>query len=227
MTGAYAGILNGGSSVTPYGLVSLKLQGEDEPLFGQGGGIGERVISERAAHALTYMMTQVIERAPAPAPGWTGARRRARPAPPTRPAMPGSSALPPIMWWASGWAMTTTPPLTGVTGGGLPAEIWHEVMVRINKGLPATPLQTEIPVSRYTGGAEAAYTRYVAAIGRKPAPMLADYAADIAAGPCPCRHRCRRRLQGFIVFSSQGRADVSGKRRRPAARPRARALARR
>jgi membrane peptidoglycan carboxypeptidase len=24
--------------------------------------------------------------------------------------------------------MTTTRPLTGVTGGGLPAEIWHEVM---------------------------------------------------------------------------------------------------
>jgi penicillin-binding protein 1A len=28
MTGAYAGILNGGSSVTPYGLVALKLQGD-------------------------------------------------------------------------------------------------------------------------------------------------------------------------------------------------------
>ncbi|GAB1361880.1 hypothetical protein MASR1M32_11160 [Rhodobacter sp.] len=62
MTGAYAGILNGGSSVTPYGLVSLKLQHDDEELFGQGGGIGERVISETAAHALIYMMTQVIER---------------------------------------------------------------------------------------------------------------------------------------------------------------------
>ncbi len=30
MTGAYAGILNGGSSVQPYGLVELRLQGDDD-----------------------------------------------------------------------------------------------------------------------------------------------------------------------------------------------------
>jgi penicillin-binding protein 1A len=40
-------------------------------------------------------------------------------------------------------------PLTGVTGGGLPAEIWHEVMVRVNEGLPAKPLTKEIPESTY------------------------------------------------------------------------------
>ena len=43
MTGAFAGILNGGSSVTPYGLNALKLKGMDEPLFGAGGGIDERL----------------------------------------------------------------------------------------------------------------------------------------------------------------------------------------
>jgi membrane peptidoglycan carboxypeptidase len=31
MTGAYAGILNGGSAVTPYGLLDLTLQGEEGP----------------------------------------------------------------------------------------------------------------------------------------------------------------------------------------------------
>jgi penicillin-binding protein 1A len=36
-------------------------------------------------------------------------------------------------------------PLTGVTGGGLPAEIWHEVMVRVHQGLPATPLPMRRP----------------------------------------------------------------------------------
>ena len=40
-------------------------------------------------------------------------------------------------------------PLTGVTGGGLPAEIWHEVMVRINEGVDASPLLTEIPDETY------------------------------------------------------------------------------
>ena len=36
-------------------------------------------------------------------------------------------------------------PLTGVTGGGLPAEIWHEVMARIEADAPATPLPMMSP----------------------------------------------------------------------------------
>jgi penicillin-binding protein 1A len=32
-------------------------------------------------------------------------------------------------------------PLKGVTGGGIPAEIWHEVMTRISADLQPTPLQ--------------------------------------------------------------------------------------
>ena len=39
-------------------------------------------------------------------------------------------------------------PLTGVTGGGLPAEIWHEVMVRVEDGLPARPLPMIVPEAR-------------------------------------------------------------------------------
>ena len=31
-------------------------------------------------------------------------------------------------------------PLTGVTGGGLPAEIWRETMIRVHEGVPAKPL---------------------------------------------------------------------------------------
>jgi penicillin-binding protein 1A len=31
-------------------------------------------------------------------------------------------------------------PLTGVTGGGLPADIWRETMQRIHEDLPARPL---------------------------------------------------------------------------------------
>lgn len=60
MTGAFAGILNGGSSVTPYGLVDLRLRGDAEPLMGSGGGIGERVIQESAAGQLIYMMEKVV-----------------------------------------------------------------------------------------------------------------------------------------------------------------------
>ena len=68
--------------------------------------------------------------------------------------------------------MTTTRPLTGVTGGGLPAEIWHEVMVRVNEGLPAKPLTKEIPESTYApvgeGTGEGAVARRGCALFRRP-----------------------------------------------------------
>ncbi len=149
MTGAFAGILNGGSSVTPYGLNALKLKGMDEPLFGAGGGIGERVISEKAAHALTYMMTEVLNSGTGgrarlddrEAAGKTGTTTSARDA-----WFVGFTADYVVGVWMG---YDDNRPLTGVTGGGLPAEIWHEVMVRINEGLPAKPLVKEIPDSTY------------------------------------------------------------------------------
>ena len=35
--------------------------------------------------------------------------------------------------------------LTGVTGGGLPADIWRETMVRVHDGLPLAPLAMQVP----------------------------------------------------------------------------------
>ncbi len=148
MTGAYAGILNGGSSVTPYGLVELRLLGEDESLMGSGGGIDERVIQESSARELTYMMTQVLERG-------TGSRARL----PDREAAgkTGTTQAARDAWFlgftadyvAGVWmGYDDNTPLTGVTGGGLPAEIWHETMLRVHKGLPAKPLPMLRPAPR-------------------------------------------------------------------------------
>ena len=47
--------------------------------------------------------------------------------------------------------------------------------------------------------AENAYVRYVAAIGRKPAPMVADFAAQIASGHVHVAVGGDGRLQGFVV----------------------------
>ena len=38
-------------------------------------------------------------------------------------------------------------PLTGVTGGGLPTDIWREVMSRVHEGLPVKPLPMQDPSS--------------------------------------------------------------------------------
>src|SRR6056297_1347846 len=148
MTGAYAGILNGGSSVTPYGLKELRLLGDDVPLMGTGGGIGERVIQEPAARELIYMMHQVVH-------GGTGNRAKL----PDREAAgkTGTTQAARDAWFlgftadyvAGVWmGYDDNTPLTGVTGGGLPAEIWHETMVRVHEGVPPKPLPMLRPAPR-------------------------------------------------------------------------------
>ncbi|MHC6226226.1 GNAT family N-acetyltransferase [Pseudomonas sp. X10] len=48
--------------------------------------------------------------------------------------------------------------------------------------------------------AEQAYARYVPMIGRKPAPMIADFIAQIAAGLVYVATDDQAGFQGFIVF---------------------------
>ena len=145
MTGAYAGILNGGSAVTPYGLVELKIKGDDTPLIAQTGGIGERVISEKAARELVWMMTKVVTEGSGRAAslpdrevaGKTGTTQAARDA------------------WFIGFTgdyvtgvwlgYDDNTPLKGTTGGGIPAQIWHEVMVQVSKGSEPVPLPKADP----------------------------------------------------------------------------------
>ncbi|NSX54429.1 transglycosylase domain-containing protein [Parasulfitobacter algicola] len=146
MTGAYAGILNGGSSVTPYGLVQLRLKGDNEPLMDNAeGGIGERVISERAAADLIFMMNQVVE---------NGTGRRAALDGRQVAGKTGTTTALRDAWFigfsadyvAGVWmGYDDNTPLRGVTGGGLPAEIWHETMKRVHAGLPANPLPMSNP----------------------------------------------------------------------------------
>lgn len=140
MTGAYAGILNGGSAVTPYGLIDLRLIGDTEPMMGQGGGIRERVISEYAAQQLTYMMAQAVAQG-------TGQRAQL----PDRPVAgkTGTTTSARDAWFigftadyvAGVWmGYDDNSPLSGVTGGGLPAEIWRLTMEEVHEGIPPRPL---------------------------------------------------------------------------------------
>ena len=159
MTAAYAGILNGGSSVEPYGLTELRLMGDDGALIGQSGGIGERVISVRAARDLTWMMYRVVE---------DGTGRRARLEGREVAGKSGTTNSARDAWFigfsadyvAGVWmGYDDNTPLTGVTGGGLPAEIWHETMARVHEGLPARGLPMDRPVeapARIAGGSGSA-----------------------------------------------------------------------
>jgi membrane peptidoglycan carboxypeptidase len=147
MTGAYAGILNGGTSVSPYGLIELSLQGDAEPLMGKSGGLGERVISENAARQLVYMMNQVAE---------TGSGRRALLPDRKIGAKTGTTSAARDAWFigytadyvAGVWmGYDDNSKLTGVTGGGLPAEIWRETMLKVIEGTEPRPLPMIDPVA--------------------------------------------------------------------------------
>ena len=171
MSGAYAGILNGGTSVTPYGLVELRLQGEQEVLLGATGGYGQRVVSEEAAQYLTYMMSRVIENGTgtrARIPGWQAAGKT------------GTTQAARDAWFlgftadyvAGVWmGNDDNTPLVGVTGGGLPAEIWREVMVRVHAGLQPKPLPMLIPEPKLPPGGGYAPSPSVMADGQSPAPV--------------------------------------------------------
>ncbi len=148
MTGAYAGILNGGSSVTPYGLTELRLKDQAEAIIGAAGGIGERVISQEAAQQLTWMMSNVVEE---------GTGMRARLEGRQVAGKTGTTSEARDAWFIGftgdyvtgvwmGYDDNTN--MAGVTGGGMPAEIWHEVMVRVEEGLPPKPLPMIVPQAR-------------------------------------------------------------------------------
>ena len=153
MTAAYAGILNGGSSVRAYGFTSLRLVADSEPLMGIGGGIGTRVISEEAAGKLTWMMTQVLE-----APHGTG--RRARLSDGRQAAGKTGTTQAARDAWFVGFTADyvvgvwmgndDNAPLVGVTGGGLPAEIWRATMERIHEGIPQRSLPMIVPARPQT-----------------------------------------------------------------------------
>jgi len=148
MTGAYAGILGGGRRVRPYGMRALKLKADGATLMAGGAAAPTPVLDERTAGELMWMMTQVVE-------AGTGGRARL----PDRQAAgkTGTTSAARDAWFigftadyvAGVWmGYDDNTPLTGTTGGGLPAEIWREVMVRVHEGVEPKPLPLRAPERR-------------------------------------------------------------------------------
>jgi membrane peptidoglycan carboxypeptidase len=118
--------------------------------MGAGGGIGERVIQEAAAMQLIFLMQQVVlsgtgRRAAIPnleVAGKTGTTQAARDA-----WFIGFTAD----YVAGVWmGYDDNTPLKGVTGGGLPADIWKETMARIHENDAPKPLPIDLSNERLT-----------------------------------------------------------------------------
>src|SRR5690606_15734539 len=179
MTGAYAGIRNGGTAVSPYGLVELRIKGDDQALIGQVGGMGQRVISQKAARELIGMMQQVIENG-------TGGRARLA----GRPAAgkTGTTSSYRDAWFIGFTGQYVTgvwmgyddnTPLKGVTGGGLPAEVWQAVMNEIHEGLPVEPL------GNFAFDPDSAVPQVVSTTGDGAADPLAAALSEALGQPSP------------------------------------------
>jgi 1A family penicillin-binding protein len=145
LAGAYATIANGGRLAAPYGVTAIRLRGDERPIDRGPAGAGEQVISGRTAGMLTWMMQAVIEEGTgrrARLDGWqaagkTGTTQAARDA-----WFIGFTADYVVGVWMG---YDDNRPLTGVTGSGLPAEIWREVMVRLHEGRTPRPLNVVVP----------------------------------------------------------------------------------
>ncbi len=145
-TGVYAPFANGGEAVNPYGILRVTDRRGEQLYAHEGGTLGQVVPPEDVA-VMNRMMTQVIVRGTGkaanfgwPAAGKTGTTSDYRDA------------------WFMGF---TTEYVTGVwvgndsgaemksvTGGGLPAHIWHDVMAAAHEGHTPRELPgLEIPVA--------------------------------------------------------------------------------
>jgi membrane peptidoglycan carboxypeptidase len=129
-------------------MTDLRLLDEDAALMARETGIGERVIRKAAARELVWMMTRVIE---------NGTGQRARLPGREVAGKTGTTQAARDAWFlgftadyvAGVWmGYDDNTPLTGVTGGGLPAEIWRETMGRVHEGLPPRPLPMQRPAPR-------------------------------------------------------------------------------
>ncbi|MEM0942869.1 MAG: PBP1A family penicillin-binding protein, partial [Pseudomonadota bacterium] len=145
MTGVYATIANRGRAAPPFGTREIVLRGDDIPLESRLNRTGPAVISEDNAGQLAFMMREVIRQGTgrrAALPSWevagkTGTTQAARDA-----WFIGYTADYVVGVWMGNDDNT---PLTGVTGGGLPAEIWREVMAGLVEGQTPKPLHIVEP----------------------------------------------------------------------------------
>ncbi len=145
MTGAYAGFLNGGRLSKPFGMLDLTLSDGARPFNISRPSQGRRVLSELADGYLIYMLNQVVE---------TGSGHRAQIDGWQMGGKTGTTQGAKDAWFigftadyvAGVWmGYDNNTPLTGVTGSGLPAQIWKETMQRVHEGRTPRPLPMIIP----------------------------------------------------------------------------------
>jgi len=170
LTGAYAVFANGGHGVFPYGIRAIR-DSRGKVLYRRKGGGPGRVVAPRHVARMTDLLRACVV--------WGTCRK----ADPGRPAAgkTGTSQNSRDAWFvgftaelvAGVWVGNDDGrPMKEVTGGGLPARLWHDVMTRALDGRPPRPLPgLQAPVPSGKPPAQAvAQAPVPAATGRARAP---------------------------------------------------------
>lgn len=139
LTGAYATFANGGQGVIPHGIAEVYTQSGEELYRRHGSGFG-RVIDERAAGAMNNMLKAVMiygtgrnaALGARPSGGKTGTSQDFRDA-----WFIGYTADLVVGVWVGN---DNGAPMKNVTGGTLPARIWHDFMSRTQVNVPVAEL---------------------------------------------------------------------------------------
>lgn len=137
LTGAYAAIANGGLALAPYGIAEIRTSG-GQVLFARDSGVQSRQIDSGLAATMTEMLRGVVRDGSGRAAALPGVAVAGK---------TGTSSDYRDAWFV-GYAGNLVlgvwlgnddnSPMRNVTGGGLPAELWREIMARA-LGLPPGP----------------------------------------------------------------------------------------
>jgi penicillin-binding protein 1A len=139
LTAAYASFANGGSGVVPFGVTAIATRAGKRIYARHGSGLG-RVVSPANAAAMTQLMAATVADGTGraarlgawPAAGKTGTTQTFRDA-----WFVGFTADYVCGVWMG---IDNNAPMKRVTGGGLPAHIFHDFMTGAEQGLPGRPL---------------------------------------------------------------------------------------
>jgi penicillin-binding protein 1A len=145
LTAAYATFANGGYGVIPHGIDEVHARDGSQIYLRQGSGLG-RVMSEQALGEMNYMMKGVMTDGTGrkaalgvrPSAGKTGTSQDFRDA-----WFVGYTADLVVGVWVGNDNRT---PMKKVTGGGLPATIWHDFMARTQESVPVADLPGRYPL---------------------------------------------------------------------------------
>lgn len=141
LVGAYATILNQGTKIVPFGWEKLQLKkNKNEILMAKSDRPTMKIITPETAENLVFMMSEVTK---------NGTGKRAQFSNWELAGKTGTSQSARDAWFigfskhyvAGVWmGYDDNTPLQGVTGGGLPADIWRTAMAEIHSNLVPAPL---------------------------------------------------------------------------------------